>query len=508
MKTTPSKSLASLLYGLSFVVSISVWLIALRAPLWLDETISYCQIHSGISEIWSRAGLSFPAYSYILWFFTKILGTSEVALRIPSVLAMLGAVYLLYRAARELFDRDTAMVAAVVFCVHPIVIFEAIDARPYAFVALATNAAIYVLVRLRRDDSTWTAACFGAIAAVIVWFHFLAGVIVPALLIGFLLVKLGGLQPATKTGYPPDAPRVQTAIWRQLGATLVGFAFALLPVIPGLLYMLRTRGNHPFDDAPRFIDLAWTLAPAWFLLVIGGDAFIALIVAGLTFTKTESSKVIQGWQVLLSLALALMPLVILFAVSRQTSLHIFVYRYRLVAIPGIALCWALVVNALKPKILGPMFYIALVAITALQYFGSPLSRYHGYTWKYALQVAEANASVDGAPVLICSDLPESDHIAMPLDSAKDSNYFAPLSYNKLTVPVVPLPRSLNDEATRVASYFLQDAIAHRRRFLALAYRPSYPTLDWLAKSVPGDYSVQKLGEFDEVRVMEFAPLAK
>ena len=97
------------IYSLALFVSISTWFIAIRAPLWIDETGSYWQISKGFSEILPRQGsLSFPAYSYILWLSTKIIGTSEIGLRVPSILAMLGAVYLLYLAARELFERDIA----------------------------------------------------------------------------------------------------------------------------------------------------------------------------------------------------------------------------------------------------------------------------------------------------------------------------------------------------------------------------------------------------------------
>jgi mannosyltransferase len=161
---------------------MSTWFIAIRAPLRLDETGSYWQISKGFSEIISRQGsLSFPAYSYILWFSTKIIGTSEIALRVPSILAMMGAVYLLYLAARELFERDIAFIAAVIFSLDPIVVFASIDIRPYAFGVLATNAAILVLLRLRRSSSNWLAALFGLMAASIVWFHFLFGVILPPL---------------------------------------------------------------------------------------------------------------------------------------------------------------------------------------------------------------------------------------------------------------------------------------------------------------------------------------
>src|SRR5271166_4080422 len=91
------------IYGGALAVSISVWFIAIRAPLWLDETISFWQINAGFAGISSRQGLSFPAYSYILWLWTRAIGSGEITLRLLSILAMLGAVYLLYLAARALF---------------------------------------------------------------------------------------------------------------------------------------------------------------------------------------------------------------------------------------------------------------------------------------------------------------------------------------------------------------------------------------------------------------------
>lgn len=138
----------------------------------------------------------------------------------------------------------------------------------------------------------------------------------------------------------------------------------------------------------------------------------------------------------------------------------------------------------------------------------PLFRVHNYTWKYALDVAEKNASAGNAPVLICSDLPESDHLPMPVGAAiKDSALFAPLSYYHLSVPVVPLPRALNDEAIQAGSQFLQEAKQRHERFLALAFEPSYNTLDWLASNTEGSHRVHELGVFDRIKVLEFIPRA-
>jgi hypothetical protein len=97
-------------------------------------------------------------------------------------------------------------------------------------------------------------------------------------------------------------------------------------------------------------------------------------------------------------------------------------------------------------------------------------------------------------------------MAMPVGSAiLESGILPPLSYYKLTVPVTPLPRALNDEAMRDGSRFLQQAAQRHQRFLAMAFVQSYDTLDWLAKTAAGTYDVHELGQFDGVKVLEFEP---
>lgn len=67
-----------------------------------------------------------------------------------------------------------------------------------------------------------------------------------------------------------------------------------------------------------------------------------------------------------------------------------------------------------------------------------------------LEFVEKNASIDGATVLICSDFPESNVAPMPSgDAVKDNGYFAPLSYYKLSVPVLGLPRAVESNDKNV-----------------------------------------------------------
>lgn len=488
ISTVPDRWLY-VIYALALAGSISIWFIAVRSPLWLDETVSFWQIHAGFSGIWSRQWNAFPAYLYVLWLATKILGTGAIAMRIPSILAMLGTVYLLYRVARELFDANFAIVAAIIFCVHRIVIFESIDARPYAFAVLVTVAAIYALIRLRHNASNGSAALFGFLSAVIVYFHYLFAVILPAFAICFYLVKRDD----------------RKALWRQACVALAAFALAFLPVIPGLEYLFRTRTTHVFAPAPSVAMLIFTVAPLWMLLILGGTALIANRVTLATSQQNDLQCYPADWRILFCALLGFVPLLTLYSVSVATPIHVFVFRYRLVAIPGIALFWAWVVSRANSHAIKLAFCVLLVIATACIYLRSPVYRHHGYSWKYALAVAEKDASTDNAPVLMCSDVPESNFTAMPIHSAKESNLFAPLSYYKLSVPVVPLPRALDQQAILISSSFLKKATHHHERFLAIAYEASYKTLEWIEEKAAPAYTVHKLGIFDGVKVLEFTP---
>ncbi|MDX6461215.1 MAG: mannosyltransferase [Acidobacteriaceae bacterium] len=472
------------IYSIILAISISIWLFAIRTPLWLDETVSIYLIKGGFAGIISRqVWPDSPVYSCLLWLWTKALGTSEISLRISSLLPMLLAVYLLYRAARELFERDLAILAAVIFCLHPIIISASIDVRPYAFAALAVNATILVLVLLRNNNTTWMAALFGLLAASIVQFQLLFASILPALLICFVALKLGD----------------RKVLWRQLSVAVIVFTVASIPIIPRLQYMAHTSGTHVFSPAPKLYELGSTLTLHGLALVL----VLLLLIAAATKRLNRGGPA-DRWTVLLCLSLALVPILILYGLSAGTSIHVFVPRYRLESVAGIALSWTLLASRLNSRVLRLLFCMAVVAATCCRYMISP--PHSTYTWKYALQAIQKNASSDGAPVLICSDIPEADYMRMPIGPAiEESGILPPISYYKITVPVVALPRALNDEATRVGSQFLQQAEQQHERFLAAAFAESYATLNWLATQAAETYDVRNLGNFDGVRVLEFVP---
>jgi hypothetical protein len=364
--------------------------------------------------------------------------------------------------------------------VHPIVVFEAIDARPYAFAVLSVNCAILGLLRWLRTHERKYAILLGSSSALAIYFHFLFGVILGA----FALVLLARMA---------DCKRHLAG----LGLGLVSFLLLMVPVAPRFALLFQSRGTHVFEQPPVLDQFIHTIAPYNTLALFVLTLFLALIWKKIS--RPEEINPIAGAT---SLLLGVIPLAILYLVSSQTSIHVFVVRYRLVAVPGIALCWAFLLNHIESKYIRQAFCAVMLIVAAQAQFQDPT---HSYSWRDAIVATNKNIAADHAPVLICSDLPESNYSPMPADPLQ-SSWFAELSYYKLQSPlIVPLPREVNQETEAQLKKFLARPGQLDRRFLVMAFHPSWPTLDWMAKATEKNFVANTIGVYDGVAVVEYIP---
>jgi hypothetical protein len=474
------------IYVLAVLVALSVWFLAVRSPLWLDETVSYWSIVGGFRQIWARSleANSFPAYFYILWFTNAVLGSKEIVLRIPSILAMLAATYVFCRCARELFAREVALVATVLFILDHRVVFAAIDVRPYAFALLITNAAIFSFIRWSKTKKVSYAALLGITSAGIFYFHYLFGCIVAAFVIAYFIDR--GRSPLTEL--------------RQVVVAVGCFALLMVPVVSRVWYMYQTRNTHIVSDAPTFKSFLHSLGPGAAPFVFFGVALVAALMRKVSIPDGENVR-----KFLLCATLALVPSGILYGISVATPLHVFIPRYEAVAVPGIVLCWAWIFSLIDSRLLRVLGCAALVTWTAYANYTSPGASIHGRSWKYPLEFADANSARDASPLVICSALPESNSWDMPSGPAGESILFAPLSYYKVRATVVPMPRDLDARAQLIGRRFFLHAALNHERFLALGFPASYATLDWLESQTSTTYTPHVLGQFDGIAVIEFAP---
>jgi mannosyltransferase len=95
-------------------------------------------------------------YYFLEHFWTGLAGDSEVALRMPSILAMAGTVALTGELGRRLYGPGTGALAGVLLCLLPSTSRYAAEARPYAFACFFSILAVLLLhVALDRSRPVW-----------------------------------------------------------------------------------------------------------------------------------------------------------------------------------------------------------------------------------------------------------------------------------------------------------------------------------------------------------------
>jgi len=483
----PIASVSKLIYPAALLGSLSIWTLALRAPLWLDETLAYWQVSGGFWRVWSRSAQmpSSIGYLYTLWLAKSILGSQEIALKIPSTLAMLGAVYFLFRSARELFDQETAFLACVFFCLEPNVVFAATDARPYGFALLATNVAIFAFIRWMTRHEMQQAILFGAAAAGILYFHYLFGAILPAFAIYYMAVRSRSIKA--------DA--------RQRAAVLISFAVLASPLLLRVLTLYHTRETHVVQELPAVWIALNTLAPKQTLIGFVAAAFLAAAVRKLKLPGRDLFP--EG---LLALLLAVVPAGILFGVSAASPVHFVIPRYFTVVAPGSALTWAVLTKRIDSRWLRQIFCVGLVAVTMFECFSSPNSRRHELSFKQANEFVNTKATKDQAQVLTCSAFIESNYEPLPADLSSENALVSQVSYYPIHAPVVLLPYSLNNESMRIGSRAITTAMERQQPFYAVGTPECYETINWLASSASSAFTAQIMKDFSGIVVVEFRPI--
>jgi 4-amino-4-deoxy-L-arabinose transferase-like glycosyltransferase len=133
--------------------SLNLW-----RGFYIDEYLTWRTTGDTLSHLVQerlRAG-HLPAYFLTTWALTPLLGSSEVALRLPSVLFCLGAVFAFRRLTRELLPQPTASLATFFFGLHQLTIWSAQTARPYApLLCFSLLAALCLVFWWREGHGRW-----------------------------------------------------------------------------------------------------------------------------------------------------------------------------------------------------------------------------------------------------------------------------------------------------------------------------------------------------------------
>ncbi len=116
--------------------------------LWNDEGTSVALAQTSVSAIVNAAARDIhpPLYYLLLNGWVQVAGTSEFAVRFLSVFAGVLVVALTFRIAREFFDQDVAVIAAVLAALNPFQVYYAQETRMYIWVTLFACVSVWAMV--------------------------------------------------------------------------------------------------------------------------------------------------------------------------------------------------------------------------------------------------------------------------------------------------------------------------------------------------------------------------
>jgi hypothetical protein len=140
-----------------------VWpLLASRTPLWGDESFAVTLGELGWSDMFhefTHLDINMSAYDVLLGLWTRIAGSQDWVVRVPSMMFVGLGLWRLVALTRTLADERTARWVAAIGLLHPYVWLLALTARPYGMLFAGTVLLTELVVRAvdsgRRRDWLW-----------------------------------------------------------------------------------------------------------------------------------------------------------------------------------------------------------------------------------------------------------------------------------------------------------------------------------------------------------------
>src|SRR3989339_912648 len=127
--------------------------ISLNQSFWLDEATSGLVVRNfNLGEIitkFSPGDFHPPLYYLILKIWSYVFGTSEIALRFPSIVFGLLTIFLVYLIGKELFNKKVGLIAGSFLTTSGLHIYYSQEARMYSLVTLLVSYLVYLFLKKR-----------------------------------------------------------------------------------------------------------------------------------------------------------------------------------------------------------------------------------------------------------------------------------------------------------------------------------------------------------------------
>lgn len=467
---------------------IRLWLMPMGSSFWIDEMATAFVVHHG------GAHPSFaiaPQVPYSIYYglpkvMDSLFGTSEIAYRIPSLLAMGVAISAVAFLASKLIHPGAAWLAVFACFGLRGINYMAADARPYALGVMISAIALVFLVRWFNNGS-WRDALIFAVFASLLWrvhlifwpFYFAFGI--------YIAVRL--IREGTRK------------LWSQAAVVLMLTGVLMIPVLFDALALLRQAKDHVIVDLPSWRDLRQSLKFGLILPCGIGSWIIARM-----FRSTVRIRFAPG-AIALILAWWLCQPIALYAFSRLTGNSVFVPRYLFLSLPGAAMAAAAAAAYFLPsRYLKPAaLLLGLGVLVGLGQWRQLWPPHHNSDWRLAeRKVAELHLSPE-TPVIYPSPFIEARPPVWQPDYPLPGFLYSHLDVYRPSGRPYLFPFEDSPQAEMYAHQLVQTVLAKAGRFTILGGdRNVWFWRDWFARRAElSGWRCRKLGPFGDVEAVVF-----
>jgi mannosyltransferase len=442
------------------VVAFGVMMAGLSVPsYWRDEAATLAAVKRPFGDMIQMLGnvdAVHGAYYMLIWVIVRLFGTGEIALRLPSVVAMAVAAGFVAALGRRMVSPRAGLFAGLLFAVVPDVSLYGQDARSYAMVTASAAIASYVLIRAlgasHGHQRRW-------------WLLYAASIALVGILniFGLLLVAAHGVTILLRMIRPEPGQSRRALLLRWLLAACAGLVLSS----PLLVLGWMQRGQISWLVAPGYAGLQSVtklIGPPIMSITV-----IVVIVAGIAITAIRKpDRLGPSWLTALPglcLPWLILPAAILLIGSTVTPVYNF--RYILFCVPAAVLLGGAGLAALGR--IGGTAALILVTILGLNsqiFFRTPGG--HGDDIRQADQLVAAS-SKPGDVVLYTNDNAESFGAAYPYGLSGLRN---------IELAQRPIP-SATLGGTNVSAGVLHDRLAHASRLWIVQINNSAPARELL-----------------------------
>jgi mannosyltransferase len=339
------------------MLALAYWGAASR-EMWNNEYATWHAISLNLTDLRRLLGftdLVHTEYYLLMRGVIAVIGDAPLALRAPSIIAMVITAGLVTLIGRRLWDTPTGLIAGLLFAALPAVTRYAQEARSYALVTMGVVLATWLLLRAMERPTTARWTLYGFVLALTGLLHFVAFMVLAAHLYQVFVSR------STTTTTTDERAR-DNRRYQWLGAT----GIASLAVIPLLALAAKQSGSISWIKA----DAA---AVRGFPGLLFGSWQLAALICGLgvfSLALTRRRRHVAG---MLLIWAALPPLI---GYATFSWLHLFLPRYFMFTLPAWCLIAAIAATELARALSGwrvPAMWVLgmVVLLPAVGYLSYP-----------------------------------------------------------------------------------------------------------------------------------------